>query len=168
MGGFDTSGQKNPEVDASSAQAFGGTIVIWEIVGARSRAVAADRLPDYFSHAEMAETLVRFFKGPDLALIPMIDPSMIASVEKVAQQLRAIAQKSRIHRSRKGRSGDYTLFMRQVSLTMHGWYGHWFDDVVADLTNIFFPEAYATTDSVRATRRPTTSKGRSASLGIVA
>ena len=103
-----------------------------------------------------------------LALFPMIDSATFASFERVARLLRAIGQNSRIHKSRKTRSRDYTVFIRLVSLTMHDWYGDWFDDVVADLTNIFFPEAYATTDSVRATRRPTTSKGRLGGLAVPA
>jgi hypothetical protein len=89
--------------------------------------------------------------------------ALVASLEKIAPMLRERAKMSPIHRSRENISGSrqYTLFMRLVSLQMQEMFGRWFDQEVAELTNILFAHAMATNESVRATRRPTTSRGRS-------
>ena len=139
---------------------------IREILIARRLAEAADDWPDYLTHAKEAGSLARFLKGsrrlpPPLPMIGML--ALVTSLEKVALMLRERAKMSRIHRSREDIDGSrqYTLFMRLVSLHMQEMFGRWFDHEVADLTNILFPRAMVTNDSVRATRRPTTSKGRS-------
>jgi len=138
---------------------------IREILVARRLAEGAGDWPDYLTHAKEAGSLARFLKGsgrmpPPLPMIGM--PALVASLEKVASMLRERAKMSQIHRSRQNIEGSrqYTGFMRLVSLTMQEMFGHWFDNEVADLTKILFPQAMVTNDSVRATRRPTTTKGR--------
>jgi hypothetical protein len=141
-------------------------LFIREILIAKRLAETADDWPDELTHAKEAERLARFLKGsgrlpPPLPMIGM--PALVASLEKVALMLREQAKMSRIHRSREDIDGSrqYTAFMRLVSLQMLEMFGRWFDNEVADLTNIFFPRAMVTNESVRATRRSTTSKGRS-------
>jgi hypothetical protein len=139
---------------------------IREILVARRIAEAADDWPDYRTHAKEAGSLARFLKGSGRLPppLPMIGISaLVASLEKIAPMLRERAKMSPIHRSRENISGSrqYTLFMRLVSLQMQEMFGRWFDQEVAELTNILFAHAMATNESVRATRRPTTSRGRS-------
>jgi hypothetical protein len=137
-----------------------------EILVARRLSQAADDWPDDLKHAKEAASLARFLKGSDRLPppLPMVGtPALVASLEKVALTLREQAKMSQIHRSREDIDGSrqYTAFMRLVSLQMQEMFGHWFDPEVADLTNVFFPQAIVTNDSVRATRRPTTKRGRS-------
>jgi hypothetical protein len=144
---------------------------IREILGARRLSKVADAWPDDLMHAKEAASLARFLKGSDglPPPLPMVGtPALVASLEKVALTLREQHKKSQIHRSREDINGSrqYTFFMRLVSLTMQEMFGHWFDHEVANLTNIFFPQAIVTNDSVRATRRPTT-KGRRSSKKLV-
>jgi hypothetical protein len=138
---------------------------IRELLTARRLAEVADNWPDWLKHAKMAQSLAKFLKGSDRLPppLPMIGGSeLVALLEDVASRSRERAKMSQIRRSRQDCDGSrqYTLFMRLVSLTMREMFGHWFDHEVADLTNIFFPQAHATHESMRATRRPTTRKGR--------
>jgi hypothetical protein len=141
-------------------------LFIRETLWARHLASAADDWPDYLTNAKKAESLAEFLKGtgrlpPPLPMEGIFET--VAVLETIALKLREQAKLSPTRRSREDSDGsrEYTLFMRLVSQQMREMFGRWFDNEVADLTNILFPRAMVTNESVRATRRPTTSKSRS-------
>jgi hypothetical protein len=138
---------------------------IREMLGARRLAAGADDWPEYLKHAKQAESLAKFLKGsgrlpPPLPMIAL--PEFVTKLENVASMMRHRAEMSRVHKSRQNIDGSrqYILFMRLMSLQMQELFGAFFDHEVAELTNILFARASATTESVRAARRPTTRKGR--------
>jgi hypothetical protein len=140
-------------------------IFIRDVLVARHLAAAADALPDYLARAKQAESLAAFLEGsvPLPPPVPMEGLSaQVALLNEIAAKLRERAKVSRIRRSRKDVNGSqqYILFIQLLSLRFLEMFGRYFDAEVAYLTNILFPQAMVTTDSVRSTRRPTTDKGR--------
>jgi hypothetical protein len=136
-----------------------------EIISNRSLATRAEIWPDYLANAERAEHLAKFFRG-EAGLFPPLPGreylELADTLQKVSGALRQQATKSLVKISRKkvGDLREYHLFMQLMSLTMRELFQCFFDAEVAILTNIIFPHANATIDSVRSLRRASTKAGR--------
>lgn len=140
------------------------------ILAARGLATKADGLPDYRAAAKHAESLAGFLTGsgllpPPLPMTKALEEH-VAWLKTIASMLRELAKISQIRKSRENVDGsrESNAFMQFMSLVMHGHFRRWFDNEVAFLTNVLFPQATVTNESVRATRRPTTKKGRSSAV----
>jgi hypothetical protein len=133
---------------------------IRDIVGARSFADAAEVWPDFVAHAKNTESVVRFLKGSGQLPPPMPQfMDLIPKLMEMAARSRQIGKFVHISRERKKGTQQYVLCMQLLSRTMQEYFRHWFDNEVADLMNIFFPKALATSGSVRAARRRGRIKG---------
>jgi hypothetical protein len=139
---------------------------IRDILEDRRLAAEADAWPDYRANAMRARSLAGFLMGCG-ALFPPIPMRGLSELTRLlktlASQLDEQARRSPIRISRENVHGSrkYHLFMRLAGLTMKEMFDSHFDSEVALLTNVFFPQADATTDSVRAQRRPSTRNRRS-------
>ncbi len=140
---------------------------IRDMLGARRHAMAADDLPDYLTNAKKADDVASFLKS-SRHVIPLTAFKEIAdavpALESIASRLREFNDSQRVHVSRQNINGSrqVILFTRMMSLQMMDLFGRPLDGQVAELTNILFPTAHVTLDSVRAGRRPTTKRGRAA------
>jgi hypothetical protein len=140
-----------------------------EIVSARQIAAKADVQPDYLSAADKAEELYKFLSGSDfLPPYPAAGTEFMAMLKDLAQGLRDVHRRSLVHVSREDVDGsrERAMFMRLMSHSMRECFKKWFDAEVAQITNILFPDAMTTIDSVRAARRPRTRKERSLQAAI--
>jgi hypothetical protein len=128
---------------------------IRDIVHDRSFAAMDHAWPDFLAHAKNTERVVRFLKGSAPLPPPMPEfLELVPNLEDMASRSKERARRG-FHISRETGDGvrQYVLFMQWASLTMHDHFKHWLDNEVAEITNIFFPKAEVTNDSVRAARR---------------
>jgi len=138
---------------------------IRDIISNRRLAARAAIWRDDLAYAKKAEHLAKFLTG-EAGLFPPLpgkDSSELAdSLQTVGGQLRRLAKKSLVRISRKNVEGsrEYYHFMQLMSDTMRDLFHRCFDAEVAVLTNIIFPNAKATTDSVRSLRRSSTKAAR--------
>lgn len=134
--------------------------LIRNIAIARYLAEDADRWPDRRAILNKIEGFTVFLEGlkKSFVLCPVdgVDQA-INDLKYIVQRLREREQTAWVHRRRQNTAGSrkHVLFMQVMSMEMRGFFGRLLDQPVAELTNIFFPNAFITTDSVRAARRPT-------------
>ena len=131
-------------------------VFIREIAICRSLADAADQWPDYRAHAINTERVIRFLKGSPRFPLPLpkfANPMFIALLEEMALSSRQRGNRIHISREKINDRRRYIVCMQLLSGTMREYFSRWFDGEVANLTNIFFPTAIVTVDSVRAARR---------------
>jgi hypothetical protein len=125
-----------------------------DIVRDRSFAASSRAWPDYLAQAKNTEQLIRFLEGTGQFPPPMPDFSAIVPrLKEMAVTMRNRARRFHISREIRNDVQQYVLCMQLLSYTMQEYFNRWFDDEVAHLTNIFFPKADVTRDSVRAARR---------------
>src|SRR5262249_23370622 len=145
---------------------------IQNVLAIRRSAEAIEEWPEYLKHAKQAESLARFLRGQESQILPppMPEiPNFIALADSLDMAARAMRERARAVASRystvvsqKRRQGNAKrrLFMRTMSHLMTEYCGRPLDSEVAALTNILFPGADVTEESVRGARRPTKAKDR--------
>jgi len=118
-------------------------LFIREVLVARRLAAYVEDWPDYLQYAEKADSLANFLMGATRLPppLPMNGSSTgVAFLQAIALELRKRANLRMVRKSREDVNGSrqYTLFMGLMGLQMQEFFGHWFDNEVAYLTNIFF------------------------------
>jgi hypothetical protein len=127
---------------------------IADIVRGRSFAASSRAWPDYLTQAKNTEQLIRFLEGTGQFPPPMPEFSAIVpKLKEMAVTMRNRAQRFHISREIRNDVQQYVLFMQLLSYYMQEHFNRWFDDEVAHLTNVFFPKADVTRDSVLAARK---------------
>jgi hypothetical protein len=133
---------------------------------ARSRVMAddVDQWPDeraILHEIERFSSYLESLQGVVLLRPDGIDPAVFY-LKELAANVRKRLESSVVSRRRQDVAGSKKRihFMQLMSGQMKEFFGHPFDNGVAELTNIYFPDAVATTDSVRAARRPSQRRQR--------
>lgn len=136
--------------------------LIRDMLFARRLAMNADDWPDYVLCATKAEELAGLFESSPFLRAFKDIADAVTMLESIAMRFRGLNASRRVHVSRQnvGISRQVILFVRLLSMEMVDLFRRPLDGSVAILTNIIFPAAHVTTDSVRAARRPTTRKSR--------
>jgi hypothetical protein len=152
------------EVWTKIEQSCGEGVRLWQrflirqIVCNRNLAAKVEAWPNYQSGAGMAEDLTNFLSGKGGVHPPLpgqFSSALVHLLEELRKQLQEQARKSLVKISRENVDGsrEYHIFMQLMSLTMQELFHRHFDSEVVILTNVLFPRADATTDSVRSVRR---------------
>jgi hypothetical protein len=137
--------------------------------------------------AQKADDLATFYQGPGLSgLMLLIAPQTGVGALFKRHGMMPLQELARLHQreaqllrqyveghpptprtriSRQSRERKAVAFMHLMVRYIRELCGKPHREAVAAMTNIAFPEASATTDSVRATHRPTTPAGRSRKTG---
>jgi hypothetical protein len=153
---------RSPVDEETFAQIF-----IRETLATR-RVAEADQWPEFLTHAVEAESLAKFLRGTPIEML-MLPPvpdlvELVPLLEKAGRRLREVASHG-MHVSRQHNDGlrPRRVFMRMISTDLiQELCGQPVDDAVCILTDIAFPDRETTIDQVRAARKPTTRRGRSA------
>lgn len=138
---------------------------IRSLLGARQHAMNTNAWPDYLTNAKKIEDVTDLLKSfqrvPFMAVVGEIS-GVVTALESIASRLRDLNTLRRVRISRQNVAGSrqVNLFIQLMSIEMIGLFGRPFDSQVAELTNILFPSAETTKDSVRSARQPTARKSR--------
>lgn len=147
--------------------------LLQEILAVRNLINGLPDMNSYLRHAEGAENLARFLRGPGSTPWPPIVrvlgdyDEFIGSLEATGAQLRKLAERDRIKgrplnsRVNRNDSRDRYAFMREMSRLLKDLCGQPFDEATILFTDVAFPNQQTTIDQIRAARKPTTRSSRS-------
>lgn len=131
---------------------------IREIVANRRLAEKSRHWPDYKKAAVHAQSLAQFLRGSGQLPPPLPMNGLCERVEwleSTASILRERAANAPIRVSRQNYAGSRgrKLFLNLKSSSLQQMFGHNLDNQLAELTNLLYPGALLTAESVRKARR---------------